>query len=116
MGIVGKGIVSQKTPKHGAEEKQKKTDDTGQYKEYWSGIGPHLFDLRDKAHQGTATETDVTDEKLLGVGIGVDRRDGHKPAGNDGTAKCNGDRPLESRPVSNGEDSRSHSGTSSQEI
>ena len=61
MGIVGEGVVSQKAPKHGAEEKQKKTDDTGQYEEYWPGIGPHLFDLRDKSHQSTMTETDVTD-------------------------------------------------------
>ena len=61
MGIVGKGVVSQKTPDHRSQKKQKKTDDSGQYEEYWPGIGPHLFDLRDKSHQSTMTETDVTD-------------------------------------------------------
>ena len=116
MRIVGKGVIAQKAPDHGAEEKQKKTDDTGQYKKYWAGIGPHLLDFRNKSHQRIFTETNVTKRALLCVGIGVDRGDDHKPACHNGKGQCDRDRPLEGRPVANGKDRRrSHSGTSSQD-
>jgi hypothetical protein len=116
VGVIGKGVIAQKAPDHGAQEKQKKTDDTGQYEKYWPGIGPHLLDFRNKTHQRISTETNVTKKTLLGVGIGVDRGDNHKPACHNGKSQCNRDRPLEGRPVANGKDRRrSHSGTSSQD-
>jgi len=114
VGIVRKGIVARKAPDHGAKKQQKKTDNTGQYKKYRPGIGPHLLDFRDKAHQTVTTETIATEKRLLGVGVGVDRGDRHKPTCDDGKPEGDRNHILERRPVCNGLD-RSHSGTSSQD-
>lgn len=50
MGVLAERIMAQKSPHHGAEEEKKKTDDSGQYKKYRPGIGPHFPDFRNDPH------------------------------------------------------------------
>ena len=108
---MAEGILAQQTPHHGTEKEKKKTDDTGQYEKYRPGIGPHLFDFRDDPHQ-EFLKNDRHGNLL--VGIGIDRRDGHKPASDNCKPESDRDCPLQRSPVTNGLNG-SHSGTSSQD-